>query len=158
MSAADPKTYLWDRIGDLMGCANPSLDKVVERAKVSRGTAQRIREAKTSVGIDVLLTLADAFEMELYELLIPPSNDQAAEARLSKRAPALDAERALGTLAAHLATLDEERRVAITSKVHALLDAPDSKIALASAISAIKSPGEITHEAEDRKRKHPKAA
>lgn len=157
MSAADPKTYLWDRIGDLMGCANPSLDKVVERAKVSRGTAQRIREAKTSVGIDVLLTVADAFEMELYELLIPPSNDQA-EARPSKRAPALDAEGALGTLAAHLATLDEERRVAITSKVHALLDAPDSKIALASAISAIKSPGEITHEAEDRKRRHPKAA
>lgn len=157
MSAADPKTYLWDRIGDLMGCANPSLDKVVERAKVSRGTAQRIREAKTSVGIDVLLTVADAFEIELYELLIPPSNDQA-EARTPKRAPALDAEAALGTLAAHLAALDEDRRVAVTSKVHALLDAPDSKIALASAISAIKSPGGITPEADEHARSKKKAA
>lgn len=154
MSAADPKTYLWDRIGDLMGCKDPTLDKVVERTNVSRGTAQRIRESKTSIGTDVLLTLADAFGMEVSDLLTQGK----APAHAPAPEPAISMEGSLRALAADLVGMDEAKRLSVTAKLHALLDAPDSKIALATAITAITSPGEIVHEAADQHRRQSKAA
>lgn len=71
MEPKDPKTYLWGNICKLMGAENPSLDVVAKRAKIGRGTVQRIRDAQTSVGLDVLHNIAAAFDMEVWELLRP---------------------------------------------------------------------------------------
>lgn len=46
VSAADPRDYLWRNICALMGEESPSLDRVVERVKVGRGTVQRIRDGE----------------------------------------------------------------------------------------------------------------
>lgn len=71
MASTDPKTYLWQNICSLMGIDSPSIDAVTKRTKVGRGTIQRIKEGTTSVGVDNLAQIADAFDVEVWKLLAP---------------------------------------------------------------------------------------
>jgi hypothetical protein len=84
MEPRDPKTYLWANICALMKEPAPSIDRAAKVLKIGRGTVQRIKEAQTSVGLDVLRDVAAALKTEVWTLLTPP---QAAskEAHLSWR-------------------------------------------------------------------------
>ncbi len=72
MEPKDPKTYLWANICTLLGDSSPSIDKVAKAVGVGRGTVQRIKEAQTSVGLDVLREIAAALKTEVWALLRPP--------------------------------------------------------------------------------------
>lgn len=71
MTPKDPKRYLWQNIAALMREASPSVDSVRARTKVGRGTVQRIKEGETSVGVDTLQSVAAAFGIEVWQLLVP---------------------------------------------------------------------------------------
>lgn len=54
-----------------------NLNRLIRDCKIGPGTATRIKEQKTSVGIDVLAKIAMAFELQPWHLLLPeldPSN------------------------------------------------------------------------------------
>ena len=72
MEPKDPKTYLWANICTLLGDSAPSIDKVAKALGVGRGTVQRIKEAQTSVGLDVLREIAAALKTEVWLLLRAP--------------------------------------------------------------------------------------
>lgn len=67
----DPKSYLWDNLCALMRVDNPSVDAVQRKTKVGRGTIQRIKEGQTSVGLDNLDRIASAFQVSVWQLLVP---------------------------------------------------------------------------------------
>lgn len=71
MATHDPKSFLWNNLCELMGEPAPSIDAVRLKTKIGRGTVQRIKEGSTSVGIDVLATIADQFKIEPWQLLAP---------------------------------------------------------------------------------------
>ena len=71
MTAPDPKTFLWDNLCTLMNVSAPSIDAVTRQTKIGRGTVQRIKEGNTSVGINVLRTIAERFKVEPWQLLAP---------------------------------------------------------------------------------------
>lgn len=68
---ADPRAYLWRNIGALMGQEKPTLDAVLKKAKLGRGTLQRIRDGDAAVRISSLLAVAEAFGVEVWQLLLP---------------------------------------------------------------------------------------
>lgn len=72
MEPIDPKSYLWGNICALIGGPEPTIDAAMKRLKVGRGTVQRIRDAQTSVGLDVLRTISGEFGIEVWQLLQPP--------------------------------------------------------------------------------------
>jgi hypothetical protein len=54
-----------------MNDVDPSLDKVAARTKLGRGTVQRIRDGEAATRISSLHTLAEAFKLEVWQLLVP---------------------------------------------------------------------------------------
>lgn len=73
----DPKRILWMNVCALMGEPKPSIDAIVKRTKISRGTIQRMRDQKTSVGLDMLNEVAKAFGVRAWQLLVPGLNPNA---------------------------------------------------------------------------------
>ncbi len=71
MPAIDPKDYLWKNICSLMGDTAPTVDAVQGKTGVGRGTIQRIKEGETSIGTDKLCQIAEAFNLEAWQLLVP---------------------------------------------------------------------------------------
>ena len=71
MATLDPKDYLWRNIAFLMKVEDPTIDAVQRKTGIGRGTAQRIMEGKTSVGIDVIRTIANSFGVEAWQLTHP---------------------------------------------------------------------------------------
>ena len=72
MSPADPKTVLWTNVLALMQhhYGRENLSKLAREAKIGPGSATRIKEQQTSVGLDVLEKVADCFGLEPWHLLI----------------------------------------------------------------------------------------
>ena len=59
-----------------MRMENPSVDAVQKKTGIGRGSVQRIREGKTSIGTDIIQAVADAFGVQQWEMLVPSSQDQ----------------------------------------------------------------------------------
>ncbi len=76
MEPVDPKTYLWKTVTTRLGVDESiGVDAVfalLKGGEVSRGTVQRLKEGKTSVGVDQLSRLAAYFNIEVWELCVPP--------------------------------------------------------------------------------------
>lgn len=95
----DPKEILWPNIVALMGKQPASIDGVLRRIKgrgdasIGRGTLQRLRDGETSIGVDKLREIADAFNVSVWQLLVPGLTPQ--------RLPRLQNE--LSTEAVHIA-------------------------------------------------------
>lgn len=138
MNPDDPKTYLWSNIEALMGGTKRSLDMVHDRTKASRGSLQRLREAKTSVGIDLLVEIAKAFNIGVWDLLKPPNLVQGEGAAVRH-----SLEDCLRTLASQLDQLDETQREAVADRLVTLTRAPDSAKALSSVLSSLSGSGEF---------------
>lgn len=60
-----------------MGQESPSIDMVVARTKIGRGTIQRIREGEAATRIDSLTKIAEAFGLEVWQLMVPSLDPKA---------------------------------------------------------------------------------
>lgn len=69
----DSKQVLWENVSALMKreFGKENLTALAKRAKIGPGTATRIKEQTTSVGIDVLDQIAVAFRVKPWHLLMP---------------------------------------------------------------------------------------
>ena len=124
MLVTDPKTYLWRNICLLMKCESPTVDAVQLKTKVGRGTVQRIKEGQTSIGTDKLLAIAEAFDIELSDLLQPDLKPQtpSAHAKPSTTTPTLA--ETLAQLGQVIAASDELTRDQLKPLFTRMLDEP----------------------------------
>lgn len=76
MKTTDPKSYLWSNICSLMGEPDPSIRSVTKKTGVGQGTIQRIKEGSTSVGLDVITSIAVSFGLEPWQLLVAGLDNQ----------------------------------------------------------------------------------
>lgn len=72
------KKILWNNVRALMlkhyGAEN--LNRLAREAKIGPGSASRIKEARTSIGLDVLEKVAHHFRVDPWELLMPERTDE----------------------------------------------------------------------------------
>jgi transcriptional regulator with XRE-family HTH domain len=73
-----PKQILWESVLSLMRqeFGRENLTKLVGKAKIGPGTASRIKNRDTSVGLDVLEKVASAFGVQPWQLLFPAEDQQ----------------------------------------------------------------------------------
>jgi hypothetical protein len=75
---SDSKKLLWNSVKALMkkhyGAEN--LTKLSKECKIGAATAVRLKEAKTSVGLDIVDRIAKRFTVEPWELLVPGFNPE----------------------------------------------------------------------------------
>ena len=79
MTKRDSKLVLWNNVSALMKAryGKENLTRLAKDAGIGPGTASRIKEHETSVGIDVLDAIAKAFKVSAWQLLVPGLNVQA---------------------------------------------------------------------------------
>jgi hypothetical protein len=80
----DPKLVLWQNLTVLMEhhWGKENLTRLAREAKTGPGTATRIKEMQTSVGLDVVDRMAEVFDLEMWQMLTPgldPKNPPAAQ-------------------------------------------------------------------------------
>lgn len=73
MPEIEPKRILWANVLRLMThhWGGENLTRLARDARVGPGTCTRIKEQKTSVGIDILQKVAAAFDLQAWHLLTP---------------------------------------------------------------------------------------
>lgn len=73
------KKVLWENVLALMveRYGEENLNRLARDAKIGPGSASRIKEAKTSVGLGIVEKVAKAFDVEPYQLLYPASQQKA---------------------------------------------------------------------------------
>lgn len=69
----DSKAVLWRNVLLAMEhrYGKENITRLAREAKVGNGTIQRIKEANTSVGLEVLDKIAHVFNLEPWHLLVP---------------------------------------------------------------------------------------
>lgn len=82
MSQIDTNATLWLNVQALMmkHWGEENLNRLARDCKIGPGTAARIKEQKTSVGLETLEKIADNFHLAVWQLLVPgldPSNPPA---------------------------------------------------------------------------------
>jgi transcriptional regulator with XRE-family HTH domain len=75
----DSKQLLWASVSALMQkhYGGENLTRLAKECKFGPGTASRLKEAQTSVGLDIIDKIAARFHVDVWELLVPgfdPSN------------------------------------------------------------------------------------
>lgn len=72
------KATLWENVRALMVLkyGKENLNALARDAKIGPGSATRIKEAKTSVGVDIVEKVAEAFKVEPWQLLAPGMDDE----------------------------------------------------------------------------------
>jgi transcriptional regulator with XRE-family HTH domain len=70
---SDSKQVLWRSVSALMQkhYGEENLSRLARECKFGPGTATRLKEATTSVGLDIIDKIARAFHVEPWELLVP---------------------------------------------------------------------------------------
>jgi transcriptional regulator with XRE-family HTH domain len=73
------KTVLWDNVRSLMveKYGEENLNRLARDAKIGVASVARIKEQKTSVGLDILEAVAKFFKLPPFQLLIPPKEREA---------------------------------------------------------------------------------
>lgn len=73
MSKIDSKVVLWENVSALMKAkyGKENLTRLALEGKFGPGTSSRIKQHETSVGLDVLDSLAHVFKVEPWQLLVP---------------------------------------------------------------------------------------
>lgn len=80
----DPKEVLWQNVSALMThhWGGENLTRLAREAKIGPGTATRIKEMQTSVGLCVVDRVAETFGLAIWQLLtrnLDPKNPPAAQ-------------------------------------------------------------------------------
>lgn len=103
MSQIDTNATLWANVQALMlhEWKEVNVNRLARECKIGPATVMRIKEQKTSVGLEVLDKIAERFHLAVWQLLVPgmePCNPptlqpmSAAERRLHERVMALTKE------------------------------------------------------------------
>jgi transcriptional regulator with XRE-family HTH domain len=73
MKKPNSKLILWQNVSALMHAryGRENLTKLASDAKIGPATASRIKQHETSVGIDVVESIAKAFKVDAWQLLVP---------------------------------------------------------------------------------------
>lgn len=73
MGHIDTKATLWANVQALMvkHYGEENLTRLAKETGVGLGTAGRIKEMKTSAGIDTMERIADRFNLAVWQLLVP---------------------------------------------------------------------------------------
>jgi transcriptional regulator with XRE-family HTH domain len=73
MSQIDTNATLWLNISALMvkHWGDENLNRLARECKIGPGTAARIKEQKTSVGLETLEKIAHHFQLAVWQLLVP---------------------------------------------------------------------------------------
>lgn len=73
MKKTDSKLVLWENVSALMKSkyGRENLTRLATEAKVGPGTVSRIKAHETSVGLDVVESIARLFKVEPWQLLVP---------------------------------------------------------------------------------------
>lgn len=73
MKTRDTKVLLWQNVSALMTAryGKPNLTRLAADAKIGPGTASRIKQHETSVGLEVVEAIAKAFKVQPWQLLTP---------------------------------------------------------------------------------------
>ena len=73
MVATEPKVILWANVSALMRhhWGKENLTRLAKESGIGPGTASRIKEQATSVGLDVLQAVAGCFGLQAWHLLTP---------------------------------------------------------------------------------------
>jgi hypothetical protein len=76
MKKADLKLVLWENVSALMRShyGKENLTRLAADAKIGPGTASRIKQQETSVGLDTVDAIAKAFKLDPWQLLVPHMN------------------------------------------------------------------------------------
>lgn len=69
----DSKDVLWKSVSALMQkhYGKENLTRLAKDCKIGPGSASRIKERKTSVGLDIIDSIAKHFHIQPWELLVP---------------------------------------------------------------------------------------
>jgi transcriptional regulator with XRE-family HTH domain len=108
MSDTNTRKQLWENVSALMRrrYGGENLTRLAKEAKVGPGSATRLKEQRTSVGIDILDKLARLFKVEPWQLLAPglderlPSEPAATPWPIAWRKPSGDRRRRCSVAAA----------------------------------------------------------
>lgn len=73
MPAIDPKAILWNNIVALMrhSYGKENINQLHKDSGVSLATITRIKQQETSVGVEIVGKVADAFGLEAWQLMVP---------------------------------------------------------------------------------------
>lgn len=73
MLRPDIKRVLWENVAGLMRkrWQGENLTRLARESGCGPGTATRLKECQTSVGVDVLEKIAGVFDLEPWQLLVP---------------------------------------------------------------------------------------
>lgn len=73
MGQIDTNATLWTNVQALMikHWGEENLNRLARECKIGPGTAARIKEQKTSVGLETLEKIAETFHLAVWQLLVP---------------------------------------------------------------------------------------
>jgi transcriptional regulator with XRE-family HTH domain len=73
MSAIDSRSVLWASVQKLMQhhWKGENLNRLAREAKIGPGSVTRIKQQRTSVGIELIDAIAAVFGVEAWQLLVP---------------------------------------------------------------------------------------
>jgi hypothetical protein len=71
--SANLKKVLWQNVSQLMQrrWGEENLNRLAKAGKMGPGSAQRIKDQETSIGLDLVAKAAQAFNIPAYQLLVP---------------------------------------------------------------------------------------
>jgi transcriptional regulator with XRE-family HTH domain len=79
MDRVDSRKVVWESVAALMKkhWGKENLNRLAREAKIGPATAARLKAQKTSVGLEVLDQIAEAFDVATWQLLVPGMNPEA---------------------------------------------------------------------------------
>lgn len=79
METIDSRKVLWENVAALMShhWRGENLTRLAREAGIGPGSATRLKEQKTSVGLELVDKLARVFGLEVWQLLVPGLNPRA---------------------------------------------------------------------------------
>jgi hypothetical protein len=79
MQRVDSRKVVWESVSALMEkrWGGENLNRLAREAKIGPGTAARLKAQETSVGLQVLDQIAEAFDVATWQLLVPGMDAEA---------------------------------------------------------------------------------
>ena len=122
MKKADSKKVLWENVSTLMKSefGKENLTKLAGKAGFGPGTSTRLKGQETSVGTDILDSIAESFGIEPWQLLMPGLGTDSKAPAEGLEMPMVDRDR--------FAALPSDSRIFIQGYVTRLIEEQEQSI------------------------------
>lgn len=144
MVKIDTKSVLWKNVSSRMKIVygKENLSRLVGDSKIGPGTASRIKECETSVGVDVLEKISGPLKVQPWQLLHPTCGEGLDG---HQNTTPYGGDDTLSKLAGLLAKVDVGRRESVAQLLDSLVKTPDDD-GLRIALSALLTPPTFANE------------